>query len=227
MGCGGVFESRSLAGIRLRRSLAGAALLVSLTGCGRNDSIPGSASGSSGNATSSSTPDGTSSGKPSAKRGPCGDERDEIIKAYKDLGIGMELGCNDFTRARHTEHFAFSDLAGKGNYRWALLRDPLLAGKDRGYGLDLWRENFGGARQINSAYRDPVHNKKQGGAKRSRHMFGDAADVRNVTRSREEWERMWTAAQKAEADYIEPLSGPCKLNCLHADWRNHDGAYKQ
>jgi hypothetical protein len=37
---------------------------------------------------------------------------------------------------------------------------------------------------------------------------------------------LWTAAAKANADYIEPQSGPCKLNCLHADWRNHDGGYR-
>jgi hypothetical protein len=164
---------------------------------------------------------------PPAPQGPCGDERDAIIQGYRDLGVGLELRCSDFTRTRHTEYFAFSDLNGKGQFGWALLRDPLLAGKDKGYGLDKLREAYGETRRINSAYRDPVHNKQQGGARRSRHMFGDAADLRNEKKSREEWDRMWTAAEKSQADYIEPLSGPCQLNCLHADWRNHEGEYGQ
>ena len=157
----------------------------------------------------------------------CGDDRDQLLTAYAQLAIPVALKCSDFTQTRRTEFFAFEKLVKKPEYGWVLLRDPLLATKDVGFGLDLMIQMYGAPREINSSYRDPIHNQKVGGAKRSRHLFGDAADVRNVTRSREEWDRMWTAAEKARADYIEPLSGPCKLNCLHADWRNHDGKYGQ
>lgn len=155
----------------------------------------------------------------------CGDGRDSLLDAYKTQGIRTDLQCGDFTRTRGTPRLGFASLVRLPADGWALLRDPLLAASTAGFGLDLLIENYGTAREINSSYRDPIHNQQVGGAKRSRHLFGDAADVRNVTRSQDEWDRMWTAAEKAKADYIEPLTGPCKLNCLHADWRNHDGGY--
>lgn len=158
--------------------------------------------------------------------GRCGDERDALLQAYDDQGIPIDLDCGDFTKTRGTARLTFADIFKPTSQPWALLRDPMLAAKDRGYGLDLLIDHYGEARTLNSSYRDPIRNKQNGGARRSRHLFGDAADLRNVTRSMEEWQRMWTAAEKADADYIEPLSGPCKLNCLHADWRNHDGGYR-
>ncbi len=200
--------------------LAVTSLLAVLAGCTNSETTSTNTTAPGGG---SAKPGRPLAGSASAVKGPCGDERDTLIQAYKQ--ISLTLNCNDFTRVRHTQYFSFSQLADKGGYQWALLRDPLLISKDKGYGLDLIRDNYAADRQIASAYRDPVHNKAVGGAPRSRHLFGDAADIRNVTRSREEWDRMWTAAQKAEADYIEPLNGPCQLNCLHADWRNHEGDY--
>lgn len=167
---------------------------------------------------------GTAAADPIPSR--CGDERDVLLHAYDTQGIPIDLDCADFTKDRGTPSLAFTQLFRATTQPWALLRAPLLAAKDSGYGLDLMIDAFGAPRAINSSYRDPVRNKQAGGARRSRHMFGDAADLDNVTKSPEEWQRMWTAAEKANADYIEPLSGPCKLNCLHADWRNHDGGYR-
>jgi uncharacterized protein YcbK (DUF882 family) len=159
-------------------------------------------------------------------RTPCGDARDALIKAYEDQGIPVDLTCADFTRSRRTATLDFTQLFRATAQDWALLRDPMLASKDKGYGLDILIDAYGAPRSINSSYRDPIRNQQAGGAKRSRHLFGDAVDVDDVTNSLEEWQRLWTAAAKANADYIEPQSGPCKLNCLHADWRNHDGGYR-
>ena len=55
----------------------------------------------------------------------------------------------------------------------------------------------------------------------SRHMYGDAADLRNESRTEEEWKAMYGAALRAHASFREPRDGPCKLNCVHADWRPH------
>jgi hypothetical protein len=231
--------------IRVGLAVSGLLTVLGVMACSRGHEAPAAGNASTGKpvagkpAASNPSASNASAGIPSAgnastappqstlpKGGPCGDERDKLIEAYKDDGIGLKLTCDDFTQSRHTEFFGFSVLTGHGGFKWALLRDPMLVSKDKGYGLDLLREDFGGERQINDAYRDPVHNTSAGGALRSRHMFGDAADVRNVTRSRQEWDRMWSAAQKADADYIEPINGPCKLSCLHADWRNHEGEYR-
>lgn len=52
-------------------------------------------------------------------------------------------------------------------------------------------------------------------------MHGNAVDLRNVTRTTAEYDMMAKAAAAANAGFIEPLSGPCGLGCVHADWRNY------
>jgi hypothetical protein len=160
--------------------------------------------------------------------------------------------CSDFTSSRASSYFGFNEL-NKGDYSVALVRDPLIAASTTGYGLDKWRLNYGSARILNSAFRNPVRNTNVGGAPGdsvpgsghtgSRHMYGDAADMRNETAAGEgadpddpedpanaarvaEWTAMITAAQNAGADYLEPVDGPCKLGCAHADWRSHGGGYQ-
>jgi hypothetical protein len=92
-----------------------------------------------------------------------------------------------------------------------------------GYGLSKWREEIGIPRIINSAYRNPARNAGlfPAGAPQSRHMHGNAVDLRNVTRTTAEYDMMAKAAAAANAGFIEPLSGPCGLGCVHADWRNY------
>ncbi|MGH9843600.1 MAG: D-Ala-D-Ala carboxypeptidase family metallohydrolase [Blastocatellia bacterium] len=112
-------------------------------------------------------------------------------------------------------------------YTWGLVREPLTMDKSSGYGLDKWRDAYGAPRIVNSAYRSPRKNSSVGGARQSRHMYGDAVDLRNVTGGDEEYNAMVTAANAARADYIEPVSGPCRKACVHADWRNTTGGYSQ
>ena len=211
------------------------ALIVVQVGCGRpGSSAPDGASAAATNQPAGSRTATATRAKASAaakatrtsSRTPCGDGRDALIQAYEDQGIPVDLTCADFTRTRRTATLSFTQLFRATTQEWALLRDPMLARQNQGYGLDILINAYGAPRTINSSYRDPIRNKQAGGAKRSRHLFGDAADLDVVSNSLEEWQRMWTAAEKASADYIEPQSGPCKLNCLHADWRNHDGGYR-
>lgn len=155
----------------------------------------------------------------------CGDERDQIKHEYVLFGVNLSPACADFTQSRHSVFFSFNEI-NTGDFSWALVRSPLIAAAASGYGLDAWRTAYGGPRIINSAYRNPVHNAAIGGAPQSRHMFGDAADLRNVSMTTIEWQAMVDAAVIAHPDFIEPLSGPCQLACVHADWRGHAGGYQ-
>ena len=158
----------------------------------------------------------------------CGDERDEIIAEYRAYDVNLTPACEDFTQTvPSTAPYTFDKYNIHNNYGWALIREPLT--RKSGDGLRSWVVNIklllGAKRPVNSAYRAPKRNKKIGGAAQSRHMYGDAIDLRNVTRTLAEYEAMRDAANVAGADYIEPWIGPCKDGCVHADWRSHSGGY--
>jgi hypothetical protein len=159
--------------------------------------------------------------------GECGDERDAIIKEYVDKSVNLTPACADFTKSGRSEFFTFKELTVNEPHGWALLRQPLVVAKEKGYGLDKWRQEYGASRITNSVFRSPIKNGAVGGAPQSRHMYGDAADLRNETGRDDEYDAMVTAAQNAKADYIEPISGPCKKACVHADWRDTSGAYSK
>jgi hypothetical protein len=94
------------------------------------------------------------------------------------------------------------------------------------YGLAQWSVESGNLpMNVNSAYRNPSRNNRVGGAKGSRHMYGDAVDIKNETRSIDEYNARRDAAKNAKANYIEPWDGPCGNGCVHADWRNYSGGY--
>jgi hypothetical protein len=160
----------------------------------------------------------------------CNDVRDQITEEYRTYDIGWFPVCTYYTLTAHSYYFSFSEL-NTGDYSWALVRRPLVRPASSGYGLDRWRELYGAPRIINSAYRNPVHNAGVGGAPNSRHIWGDASDLRNETGTLTEWQRMYDMAGPgyANADYREPSTGPCGLACTHADWRFHDspGDYAQ
>lgn len=156
----------------------------------------------------------------------CGDERDTIIKEYADCGVDLTPACADFTKTAHSKYFTFNEI-NTGDFAWALVSKTLTVAASEGYGLDKWREEYGSARIINSAYRNPVRNAAIGGAAKSRHMHGDAVDFRNGAGTQAEWDNMKAAALRAKADWIEPLNGPCALKCVHADWRKHTDGFSQ
>jgi hypothetical protein len=171
--------------------------------------------------------------------------------------------CSDFTQNAsgdaQTAFYNFTDLntsidpsSGQSctSYSWAAIRSPLVAAAQAGFGLDAWVLQLGGApaRPLNSVYRNPAHNfappNQCAGAgstsARSRHMFGDAVDMRDIAGTAcggskalpsqcpagvQEWKILFKAAQRARAETKEGMNGPCGLGCVHADWRNKTGAW--
>jgi hypothetical protein len=158
----------------------------------------------------------------------CGDaNEDALIQEYRtyptDPNSPFIPPCNIFSQFTQSLYFQASELRNGDNYTWALIRVPLTVDHTLGYGLDLWRANYGTSRIINSGYRNPAHNASvPGSAMNSQHVFGTAGDLRNESGGTTEYNNMVTAARNANADFIEQPSGPCGMACVHADWRSHD-----
>lgn len=190
----------------------------------------------------------------------CGDGRDQIVQQYGQFRVGDAYfppipGTNpaqypQFTpncfelagpspNGPRSANFTFQAIST--NQTWALIKYPLVAPAAAGYGLDDWLANYGTPRTITSGYRTPAHNSSVPGAvSNSRHLFGDAVDFQNVTRSETELNKVNKAAKLAGADFVEEVGSPwpCAnedpakfsgdiLPCGHADWRRHDrGKYQ-
>ncbi len=175
----------------------------------------------------------------------CSNGTDAIVKGYTDYHISTSPACTDFTQTAHSEYFPDFSKFNSGDYSWALVEKPLIVPKSALYGLDRWRELMGSPQIINSAYRNPAHNSVIGGASNSRHMWGDAIDIRNDSQTDTEHDQKACAASSlnavarggvsscpsqpdAGADYVEPVTLACHLACVHADWRDHDrNSYRQ
>ena len=56
--------------------------------------------------------------------------------------------------------------------------DPVFISPELVEVLQNIRDHFGKAITINSAYRTPSHNKKEGGATNSQHLYGTGADIK-------------------------------------------------
>jgi len=69
------------------------------------------------------------------------------------------------------KYFSAAELASKGNGSLMISEDALRR-------LDQLRSDLGAPMLITSAYRDPEHNRRVGGARHSLHMQGIAFDVR-------------------------------------------------
>ena len=168
----------------------------------------------------------------------CGDERDQLRQSYEDFSVALMPTCARFTQTAHNEIYSYAELTVQNSYKWGLIRLPLTRKdanptEDSSWGLVSWvgrlkkMEGIGYVRRaINSGYRDPQHNAAAGGRSGSRHQFGDAIDLKNVTRTKAEYDRMYATAKKAGANYVEPTNLPCGLACTHADWRAHLAAYQ-
>jgi hypothetical protein len=160
----------------------------------------------------------------------CGDVRDLMAREYVTSRVSLTPECTDFVDSGHSAYFSFNQFnvacpsQKSAKYPWALLRNPLLVG------IDPWVDKYRAIitndykrpyenRIINSSYRVPSQNKACKGAQNSRHMYGDAADLRNISRTKIEWDAMHQAAQ-GNASWVEGPSGPCRLGCVHADWRD-------
>lgn len=168
-----------------------------------------------------------------------------IIAEYTSYGVtDITTGqafvpmCAWFTQTAHSAYFTFSELTVYETVAWDLIKNPLTVSQTTNYGLDDWRNLLGGPQIVNSGDRDPAHNASVKGASNSRHMFGDAIDLRNqagtyaeyVTKacyasasySNTYYSLNCTNSSDAGAGFVEPWTGPCANGCVHADWRNKD-----
>jgi hypothetical protein len=153
----------------------------------------------------------------------CGDERDDIIAEYELFPVALSPTCEDFTQTASSVYFSHAELSVTNPYAWSIIRNALIAPASAGYGADRWRQLYGGPRIVESGYRPPAHNDAVDGTSQSRHMFGDALDLRVESRTQAEAEAMVDAAEDANAGffYIGISSIDGNPGWVHADWRNH------
>lgn len=99
-------------------------------------------------------------------------------------------------------HFTFQELVHTDTE----LDNSVLTDSHLGNLASLWntlnfiREKLGKPIYINSAYRTPDVNKQVGGAKRSLHMQGRAADIRCAP---EYMDKLWQILQKEKDNFSE------------------------
>jgi len=74
-----------------------------------------------------------------------------------------------------TDNFSLSEFQSKDNS--PMPTDVLDNIKKLAGYLQILREHLGKSIKINSGYRSPSHNKKIGGASKSKHLLGIAADI--------------------------------------------------
>lgn len=101
-------------------------------------------------------------------------------------------------------YFTYREFRSKGN-GWIKVSRVLV------HHLDRYRERFGPTTII-SGYRDPAHNRRVGGASRSRHLFADAADVRPVAtvgqvRNLGLWTGIGYAASSGRVQHVDTRPG--------------------
>lgn len=114
------------------------------------------------------------------------------------------------------------EFASKGNGKVHVKREMIAA-------LDRVRAAVGHPIVITSGYRDPTHNARVGGAKRSRHMVGDAVDI-DVSRLDEE--QRYALIWHLLAEGFTSFGSYAGSSFIHADmrpsariWRHGGGAH--
>lgn len=78
---------------------------------------------------------------------------------------------------RLSANFKMKEFITKGERRVTLSNEVLKVDRQLVLSLEYLRKTIGSPIYILSAYRDPVHNKRIGGASRSQHLYGKAVDV--------------------------------------------------
>jgi hypothetical protein len=188
-------------------------------------------------------------------------EQNQIIQEYVTYGVVDTTSgnrwqpiCSYFTQTAQSVFYSANQLGNfsRQPHHWALVKNPLTVSGSSGYGLDDWTDLLFEAgwglpltQNILSTYRPPAYNAGIGSVNTSRHQFGDAVDIQNVSGTQAEhdakscWAGQAAAAQfaqlvtpcsmmfisaDAQADYVEPVSPNlgCGSACVHADWRSHD-----
>ncbi len=73
---------------------------------------------------------------------------------------------------RASDHFWFREFKSKGN-GWIKVHRALLRG------LEVYRQRYGPTKIV-SGYRDPLYNRRVGGATNSQHLYGNASDLPEI-----------------------------------------------
>lgn len=95
----------------------------------------------------------------------CCDGRDDTQTEYWEYDVGWIPDCANYT-------WNGGEL-NTGHFPWAIVR-AVLPGA-----VASWRSEYGSPLTVTSGYRNPKHNREEGGEQYSRHMFGDACDMDN------------------------------------------------
>lgn len=107
---------------------------------------------------------------------------------------------------RLVPNFQAGELMQRRKGRWGVLQPHLLVR------LQALRDRVGGPVYVNSGYRGPAYNESVGGARLSRHMWGDAADLRadgvDLT-------TLGSWCEDLGAGYVGYYAGH-----VHCDWRD-------
>jgi len=155
-----------------------------------------------------------------------------LIKEYKQKGIRIP-SRNQFVNRRYYEkylnrgrHFKFYEIRSRSKkyrrrYKYDVaifnINDKLEAVRTKLYGHRLI---------VNSGYRNPKHNAYVGGVKRSRHMYGNAVDIRiedfdrNGVINRKDGRKLCKIAREEGANFAKTYcnkKGYCSH--VHLDWR--------
>lgn len=120
-----------------------------------------------------------------------------------------------FTIAELT-HSATAELCGIKNKPTQQAIDNLTALVDNV--LDPLRESWGAPILVNSGYRSAELNRKIGGAKKSQHMLGQAADIRTLQNTRQDNRRLFNYIIRMHLPYDQLI---CENNFqwIHVSYR--------
>lgn len=148
----------------------------------------------------------------------CGDQRDQIVAEYEELGSPYYPTCDLFTQDTGDPTYTFSML-NYGTYSWAILRPYFISGLHSLADL--------GSFTITSAYRNPAKEQaidQQYGytfTPGSRHLYGDAVDVASSGKS--QWTTYQTDGHQIGA-CVEPSGVQGNYAHTHLDWRTNPSA---
>jgi len=153
-------------------------------------------------------------------------EKSTMIKEYKAETPGANWpvvswvpACTDLTDSEtNSTNFSWNEL----NHAQGNPHRPMSGVKAALFtNLESTRTHFGGPIVITSGYRCPHGNKAVTGAGQSRHMWGDAADMKptNYTPTEAEHDALRSAAESAGATFLSEWADYPDDRHVYVDWR--------
>jgi hypothetical protein len=147
-------------------------------------------------------------------------ELDQLRFEYAIRSLPCPLASR-FSQGKRSKYFTNANL-NKGTYSWALLPDEMLDILDRIY---IEMSALGYQVQLNSCYRNPVHNEGEGGDPGSQHQFGRAVDFQTFDFDESgavdatDWTLLRDIIKKQSPTGIESMADS-GIGHVHAQWTN-------